>query len=158
MRPREGRGAHARPRNGGRAVGQWWANGGRTAWCRTPGTRTLDSVIGRAVARCRSREWWPDRPLYPRKEARMSERESQHAVPAPPPETLLGMMTSYWTSQAVYAAAKPGIADLLAEGPVACDALAAATGSHAPSLYRLLRALASAGVFTERAPGRFALT
>ncbi len=88
----------------------------------------------------------------------MSERESQHGDLAPPPETLLRMMTSYWASQAVYVAAKLGIADLLAEGPVACDTLAAATGSHAPSLYRLLRTLASAGVFTESAPGHFAIT
>jgi hypothetical protein len=68
------------------------------------------------------------------------------------------MMTGSWVSQAVAAVAKLGIPDLLGEGPVDCDDLAAATGSHAPSLYRLLRVLASVGVFTEASPAHFALT
>ena len=67
------------------------------------------------------------------------------------------MMTGYWISQGIYVAAKLGIADLLTDGPRAADDLAAATKSHAPSLYRLLRGLASAGVFNEVAPGSFAL-
>jgi hypothetical protein len=77
---------------------------------------------------------------------------------SPPPATLLQMMTGYWVSQAVYVAAKLGIADLLADGPVGCDHLAAATDTHAPSLRRVLRALASVGVFTEASPGSFTLT
>jgi hypothetical protein len=77
---------------------------------------------------------------------------------SPPPATLLQMMTGYWVSQALYVAAKLGIADLLADGPVDCEDLAAATGTHAPSLQRVLRALASVGVFTEASPGSFALT
>ena|SRR2546427_8026079 len=52
---------------------------------------------------------------------------------------------------------KLGVADLLADGPVDCDDLAAATRTHAPSLRRALRALASVGVFSEVAPERFAL-
>ena len=58
----------------------------------------------------------------------------------------------------LYVAAKLGIADLLADGPQPIDALAAATGTHASSLYRVLRALASRGVFTQDAGQRFALT
>lgn len=77
---------------------------------------------------------------------------------SPPPATLLQMMTGYWVSQALYVAAKLGIADLLADGPVSCEDLAAATDTHAPSLQRVLRALASVGVFTEVSPGSFALT
>src|SRR5690242_13296906 len=38
------------------------------------------------------------------------------------------------------------------------EVLAERTGAHAPSLYRLLRTLASVGVFTEPEPGVFALT
>jgi len=68
------------------------------------------------------------------------------------------MMTSYWISQSIFAAARLGIADLLADGPVGCKELAVATDSHAPSLYRLLRALASIGIFTESSPQHFALT
>ena len=74
------------------------------------------------------------------------------------PETLLQMMTGYWISQAIYAAAKLGIADLLKDGPKSSDELAQATGMHGRSLYRLLRALASVGVFVESADGRFGLT
>lgn len=88
----------------------------------------------------------------------MSEDISTTAGASPPPVTLLQMMTGYWVSQAVYVAAKLGIADLLVDGPVSCDDLATATRTHAPSLQRTLRALASVGVFSEVAPGHFALT
>lgn len=42
-----------------------------------------------------------------------------------------------------------GIADLLKDAPRSAGDLAGATGTHAPTLYRLLRALASVGVFAE---------
>lgn len=76
----------------------------------------------------------------------------------PPPAILLQMMTGYWGAQAVYIAAKLGVADLLAEGPRPVAELAVATQSHVDSLHRLLRALASVGVFTETSPRTFALT
>jgi hypothetical protein len=76
----------------------------------------------------------------------------------PPPAVLLQMMTGYWLSQAVYIAAKLGVADLLVDGPRSVEPLATATASHPSSLYRLLRALASVGVFTETSPHTFALT
>ena len=58
----------------------------------------------------------------------------------------------------LYVAAKLGIADLLADGPQPIDALAAATGTQASGLSRVLRALASRGVFTQDAEHRVALT
>jgi DNA-binding IclR family transcriptional regulator len=61
------------------------------------------------------------------------------------------MATAYMTSRMVYAAAKLGLADHLANGPKSAEALAGPTGSHAPSLYRLMRALASLGILTEDA-------
>ena len=61
-------------------------------------------------------------------------------------------------TQLVYAAAKLGIADLLKDGQRSVEELAQATGSHTPSLYRLLRALASLQVFTETQPRHFGLT
>jgi hypothetical protein len=76
----------------------------------------------------------------------------------PPPAHLVQMMTGYWVSQALYVAAKLGVADLLVEGPQSVEHLAAATQAHAASLRRLLRALASVGVFTETSPGAYALT
>jgi hypothetical protein len=68
------------------------------------------------------------------------------------------MITGYWVSQMVHVAAKLGLADRLNDGPKTADELALATGTHARSLYRLLRALASIGVFSEGEGGRFSLT
>ena len=76
----------------------------------------------------------------------------------PPSFALFRMVTGYYVSRAIYVVAKLGIADHLSEGPRRVDDLAAATGTHAPSLKRVLRLLASVGVFTEEADSRFALT
>ena len=76
----------------------------------------------------------------------------------PPAEHLNRLITGYWNTQAVYVAAKLGIADLLTGGPRSADDLAQSTHVDAPSLYRLLRALASLGLFAEDAAGRFSLT
>lgn len=73
-------------------------------------------------------------------------------------ERLNQMLTGYWISQAIYVSAKLGLADLLVHGPRNSDDLAAATKTHAPSIYRLLRALASVGMFAEDGQGRFSLT
>jgi hypothetical protein len=72
-----------------------------------------------------------------------------------PRDRLARMITGYWVSQAVYVAAKLRIADYLADGPKAVDVLADATGTHPRTLYRLLRALASVGIFSEEDAGRF---
>lgn len=77
------------------------------------------------------------------------------AVEPSPRDTLLQMTNAARVSQAIYVAATLGIADLLEDGPKSVDELAQATGTHAPTLYRLLRALASVGVFTEQPDGRF---
>jgi len=71
---------------------------------------------------------------------------------------LMQMLTGYWTTQVIYVAAKLGIADLLEHGPKTSDELAISTGTHAPSLYRLLRALANINVFEEDETGYFSLT
>jgi hypothetical protein len=82
------------------------------------------------------------------------------SVPAvsPLPATLVQLMTGYWVSQSLYVAAKLGIADLLANGPQTVEQLAAGTQAHAASLRRVLRALASVGIFTETSPGAYSLT
>jgi hypothetical protein len=68
------------------------------------------------------------------------------------------LVGSYQAVQALHVAAALGIADLLADGARSSDDLAEATGAHADSLYRVLRALATVGVLEEQ-PGRsFALT
>jgi SAM-dependent methyltransferase len=71
---------------------------------------------------------------------------------------LIEMAVAIWRARAIYAAAELGLADLLAEGPRGAEELAQATGMHAPSLYRLLRALAGCGVLTEIEPRKFATT
>jgi hypothetical protein len=71
---------------------------------------------------------------------------------------MVHMICGFMISQAIYVAAKLGLADLLSDGPKASDELARATSMHAPSLYRVMRALASVGVFTETEPGVFGLT
>ncbi len=72
-----------------------------------------------------------------------------------PRDALLRMTNAFQVSQAIHAAATLGIADLLEEGPRSADDLAEATGTHAPTLYRLLRALASLGVFVEDPDAQF---
>jgi hypothetical protein len=68
------------------------------------------------------------------------------------------MISGYWLTQAVYVAAKLGIADLLAGGPQTAETLARQTDTQPPALYRLLRALASVGVFAVDSDRRFGLT
>jgi len=71
---------------------------------------------------------------------------------------MIQFITGFWTSRAVYIAAKLGIADLLQSGAKTIEDLAAATGTHAPSLYRIMRALTGAGVFKRESDDRFGLT
>ncbi len=66
-----------------------------------------------------------------------------------PHEMVLQMTMGLGVSRCIFAAARLGIADMLRDGPKHCDDLAAATGTHKDSLYRLLRALAGIGIFSE---------
>ena len=68
------------------------------------------------------------------------------------------MIDGYRLSQAIFAATELSIAERLAQGPAHYEALAVASESDPRSLYRLLRALASADLLTEEGGGRFALT
>jgi SAM-dependent methyltransferase len=89
--------------------------------------------------------------LFP---ARMAEKKDEN----PSPPVLFQMATACWLSQAIYVAAKLGIADLLKDGPQSCAALATATGSDLSSLFRLMRALSSVGVFSQVRGDCFALS
>lgn len=71
---------------------------------------------------------------------------------------LAQMATGYWLSKMVYVAAKLQIADCLAGGPQSVTALAAKVNVQPGPLHRLLRGLASVGVFAEGEPQVFALT
>jgi SAM-dependent methyltransferase len=85
-------------------------------------------------------------------------RQSRGGDVAQAQAALQQMTSGYGTTQLIYVAAKLGIADVLEDGPQGIDALAQATQAHAPSLYRLMRALAGLGVFVENADGAFATT
>jgi len=76
----------------------------------------------------------------------------------PPSVVLMQMITGYWVSSAIYVAAKLGLADQIGDNSVNADELASRVGVHPGALYRLLRTLASVGVFTEVEPERFGLT
>jgi hypothetical protein len=75
-----------------------------------------------------------------------------------PFDTMRQMVTGCLVTQLTYVAAKLGIADRLADGPRTAAELATAVEVHPQSLYRVLRALASLGVFVEDEEGRFGLT
>lgn len=76
----------------------------------------------------------------------------------PPQVAMVEMINAYQVSQAIYVAAKLGIADLLKDQAKSSKELAQLTGMHEPSLYRLLRSLASFGIFAEDENRRFSLT
>jgi len=68
------------------------------------------------------------------------------------------MLVGNQVQQAIYVAANLGLADLLKDGPKRSEELAQTTGAHPGSLYRLLRTLASFGIFAEDEQGSFELT
>ena len=76
----------------------------------------------------------------------------------PPGLSLYYLGIGHYFSRALFVAAKLGLADQLRDGPQDADKLARAVDAHAPSLSRILRLLASVGVFEEQSDGRFALT
>jgi hypothetical protein len=72
-------------------------------------------------------------------------------------DQLARLVSGYWYTQTIYVAAKLGLAELVKDGPRSPQDLAQATGTQPRALYRLLRALASLGIFIEE-QGGFALT
>jgi hypothetical protein len=77
---------------------------------------------------------------------------------APAPFDFFRLVTSYQISQAIYVAAKLGIADQLSDGSKTLDQLAHATGANPSALRLLLDALSTVGMFAEAADGQFMLT
>jgi hypothetical protein len=89
----------------------------------------------------------------------MSQPREAGDVPQVEAQAVLHQMTNgYWATQIIYVAAKLGIADLLDNGPQGIRALAESTETHAPSLYRLMRALAGFGVVMQNEDGDYETT
>jgi hypothetical protein len=61
-------------------------------------------------------------------------------------------------AQAVHVAARLGVADHLVGVPLSAESLARKVEAHAPSLYRVMRLLASLGLFSEDRRSRFKVT
>jgi SAM-dependent methyltransferase len=85
------------------------------------------------------------------------QQPSSAASAGEPAAAIVDLVQKSTMLQAVFVAAELKIADLLARGCNGVDELAAATGAHAQSLHRLLRALASLGFCIERDDGVFVL-
>jgi DNA-binding transcriptional ArsR family regulator len=99
----------------------------------------------------------------PVKVARVVERSRHHLNRlqqrmVPPHVAMMDLIMGAWIAQAVAAAADLGVADALAKGPLSADELAAAVDADRDALGRLLRALASRGIFRHRRDGRYELT
>ncbi len=77
---------------------------------------------------------------------------------APPQLALQALIQGYQVTQCIYVSAKLGIADLLKDGPRTSEELAQVTGTHAPSLYRVLRLLTAVELLREVEGHAFALT
>jgi hypothetical protein len=89
----------------------------------------------------------------------MPPTNEQAASKALPPHVqLIQMASAHWVSRLLYAAAEMKLADLLAEGPKTAAVLAQSNATDAPSLYRMMRTLASLGLFTEDHEHHFSLT
>lgn len=73
--------------------------------------------------------------------------DSQQKISSPEP--LFQMILGGWVQQSISVAAKLGITDILNEGPKSHEELAGLTNTHAPTIYRLMRALSSVGLFKE---------
>ncbi|WP_433598106.1 methyltransferase [Nocardia sp. CA-135953] len=81
-----------------------------------------------------------------------------HSNPkVPAPMALMEMIGNGSFAQAIYVAAKLGIADTLAAGPLDATAIATRIDADADAVFRLLRLLSSRGVFQQEPDGRFAL-
>src|SRR5262245_61672026 len=73
-----------------------------------------------------------------------AERNQAASADMPPANAMLQIIAGARVARCVYIAAELGLADLLTDGPKGSEELAKATGTHAPSLYRVLRMLARA--------------
>ena len=75
-----------------------------------------------------------------------------------PEDQMMQWITSKWVTKPIYVITELGIADILRDGPLSVDDLAEKTDTHAPTLFRILRALSSVGVFVETEDHVFGLT
>ena len=85
----------------------------------------------------------------------MSNEDNPQPRPAPPSAIAARLGMAYMASQAVNAATKLGVADVLSKGALTFDDIAQATKTHPGMMHRLLRALAAFDVVKDLGSGRF---
>ena len=88
----------------------------------------------------------------------MVKSRANRASPSRPYEVLFQMVIGKWISQALGTVVEIGIPEQLAKGARRCSDIAREAGVSEDGIYRLLRALASVGLFVESADRRFKLT
>lgn len=88
----------------------------------------------------------------------MSKRRATRIPPMRPYDVLFQMVIGKWISQALGTIVEIGVPDQLATGARQCSDIARKAGVSEDGLYRLLRALASAGLFAESGDRQFRLT
>jgi hypothetical protein len=88
----------------------------------------------------------------------MTESNERPTADVSPSAAMLHLIMGFRVSRTIFVAAKLGLADLLKDGPRTSEQLARSTETHAPSLYRVLHALVSIGVFSGDDEQGFALT
>jgi hypothetical protein len=76
----------------------------------------------------------------------------------PATQEVQDLMTARWVADMIGVAAKLELADFIQAGANTAEEIAKAKGLHANSLYRLLRGLASYGIFAEQEDGTFTQT
>jgi ubiquinone/menaquinone biosynthesis C-methylase UbiE len=81
-----------------------------------------------------------------------------NATGLPPQVEMMKFILGKWISKPIYVVAKLRIADILSDGPKSIEELAQMINVNASSLYRVMRALACLGIFSETNDGRFELT
>ena len=66
-----------------------------------------------------------------------------------PEDQMMQWITAKWITKPIHVVVELGIPDLLRDGPQSIEALAEKTDTHAPTLFRVLRALSAVGIFVE---------
>lgn len=79
-------------------------------------------------------------------------------VDLPPEQRVLSLFAAKWVLGALRALIELRVPDVLAKGPRTAEEISGETGTDIDALYRVLRAVAAAGIIDERPDGGFALT
>src|SRR5579859_2864236 len=77
----------------------------------------------------------------------MNAESALAAAPSPADIQIIQLTNAFWTSRCLHVIAELGIADLIGDQPQSTEALAKTSGTQPNELYRVLRLLASVGIF-----------